>query len=71
MLLNHIDYEIYYAGGCSESRLIRRESWPRGSARPATATQPALRVALGHALIGLGRLIAAENRTPVTAANRH
>ena len=71
MLLNHIDYEIYYAGGCSASRVVRRQSWPRGSAPRLKASGPALRVALGHALISLGRLIAAENRTPVSAASRH
>ena len=71
MLPNEIDYDIYYAGGCHERPLLRRQSWPRGSAA-ATDTGTDARIGprqlVGRALIGLGQMIAPE--MSVTAAPR-
>jgi hypothetical protein len=72
MLLNHIGYEIYYGGGCPETRAVRRQSWPRGSAPGASVSGGGgLRAAIGHALIGLGQLLAADHPTQALTSSRH
>jgi hypothetical protein len=63
MLLN----DIYYEAGEIEARALRGPSWAKlqDASEPAARRTP--RRLLGHALIGLGRLIAAE---PTAAAAR-
>jgi hypothetical protein len=63
MLLN----DIYYQAGEIEARALRRPSWAslHDSAAPiAHAKGP--RQLVGHALMGLGRLIAAEPSSAAT-----
>ncbi len=68
MLLNDIDYDIYYCGGGHERPLRRRQSWPRkrsSTARTSTSAGAGPRRLIGRALIGLGQMIAPE---PVVTA---
>jgi hypothetical protein len=64
MLPNHIGYGIYL-GESGTPRVIRRQSWPRGSAPQPARTTKGLRAVVGHALIGLGQLVAAERQPSV------
>jgi hypothetical protein len=65
MLLN----DIYYEAGEIEARALRRPSLAKPYAAKAPAVSRGPRRLLGHALIGLGRLIAAES-SPSTAQLR-
>ncbi|MEA2677522.1 MAG: hypothetical protein QOJ81_1663 [Chloroflexota bacterium] len=65
MLLN----DIYYEAGEIEASALRKPSW----AKPYTATTAARkrrgpRAILGHALMNLGRVIAAEPKTAARPA---
>jgi hypothetical protein len=54
--------DIYYQAGEIEARAVRRPSWarPHDPARSGTPRRSPRRV-VGRALIGLGRLIAADH----------
>lgn len=69
--------DIYQEAGDMESRALRRSSWakPYGAAKPganpgarSAKRRGRLRRTLGHALMGLGRLIAAEPAQASTPA---
>ena len=69
MLLSDIGYDIYYSGGASEPRQPRRQSRPRTWDETWAASErgTGARRIVGRALIGLGRLIAAEPRMATRA----
>jgi hypothetical protein len=53
--------DIYYEATEMEARALRQPSWAKPyDANGSTATGHGARRLVGHALIGLGRLIAAE-----------
>jgi hypothetical protein len=76
MLMNDIGYTIYMRSGGSTERRARRQSWARPAAERARDTsrgtrrvqRAGVRLAIGHALISLGRAIAAERPTVPAAA---
>jgi hypothetical protein len=53
--------DVYYAAGEIEARALRRPSWARTHTPARGVERRGPRRVVGHALIGLGRLIAAES----------
>ena len=52
--------DVYYAAGEIEARALRRPSWAKTHTPASVTPRRGPRRVLGHALIGLGRMIAAE-----------